>query len=278
MIGNSASQDWLATRGASERWREPVGWAGSALCVAALLAGAVAAYLHSDRVGTREEEAIILNLEPPAAAPPALAVSAPAPDVPDTDAPEAQDLLDDTLPPPEPLAEDTPPPEVQDMAELPPPTPDAVSLPDAPPPPPPPATRPEPRPRPEPRQEPVRQRAAPPPSQQRQEAAPSRQTGQASAALSAGQAQQLELQWGSQIRSRIERRIRSTSARGTVTVRLVVTPAGRLASLGVAASSGNGALDQRALQTVQAAAGGFPAAPQGLTNSTYTFTLPLRFQ
>ena len=66
-------------------------------------------------------------------------------------------------------------------------------------------------------------------------------------------------------------------ASGTVTVRLTVTRAGALASLSIAASSGNAVLDEAAIKAVRNA-GRFPAAPKGLPQDSYSFTLPMRFE
>jgi protein TonB len=86
--------------------------------------------------------------------------------------------------------------------------------------------------------------------------------------------------WGASIRARIEKRKRypmaADGASGTVTVRLTVTRSGALAGLDIAASSGNAALDEAAIRAVRAA-GRFPAAPDGLTQNSTTFTLPMRF-
>lgn len=272
--------DWQASLSRGHRHRERLGWIGAAAAVAGMTAATAALAMQLDQNNGQDvqEEAILINMEPPA---PALAMSAPAPDVPQTEAPTDPEMVEDTPePPPEPIAEDEPLPEPEEIAELPDPVTDEVALPDAPPPPPP---RVKPRERPErvveekPREEPRRERRAPPPSQASAAAAP-QATGTSQSAISAGQAQQLEIRWGSQIRARIERRIRSSRERGTVTVRIVVTPAGQLAAVGIAGSSGNPALDQRAVQTVQSAASGFPSAPAGLTNPSYTFTLPVTFK
>ncbi len=108
------------------------------------------------------------------------------------------------------------------------------------------------------------------------------QGGQAEApALSPGRAANLTAEWGGAIRSRIERRKRYPAAAdgvsGTVTVRLTVTRGGVLTSVAVTASSGHPALDEAAIKAVRSA-GRFPAAPRGLPEESYGFTLPMRFE
>ncbi len=102
----------------------------------------------------------------------------------------------------------------------------------------------------------------------------------AAAALSAGREQDLRAEWGASIRARIERRKSYPSAAGrasgAVGVRIVVGRDGRFGGVSLTTSSGNAALDQAALQAVQRA-GRFPAAPKGLGNASYSFTLTMRF-
>ncbi|WP_136683236.1 energy transducer TonB family protein [Falsirhodobacter xinxiangensis] len=279
--------DWHAWLGPDARRREWMGWAGAAISVAAMLAATTAIALQlENREGLKDaaEDAILLDLEASAPAPPALAMSAPAPDVPQVDASEAPELIEEDPTPPEPVAEEEPLPEPEDVAELLEPEPDEIALPDAPPPPPP-KVKPRERPervvervveREEPRREPRREAAAPPP-QQRQQAAPSQAQGTAQNAVSAGQLQNLEQQWGGAIRNRVERRKRASREVGAVSVRITVTRNGELAGASVQRSSGNPTLDQLAIRTVQSA-GRFPAAPDALTKATYSFTLPLEFQ
>lgn len=275
-----ANPDWQASLGAAARRRERLGWVGAAASVAAMLAATTALAMQlEEREGLKEatEEAVLIDMAPPAAAPPALAMSAPAPDVPEIEAPEAPELVEEPPEPPEPVAEEEPLPEPEEIAELPEPTPDEIALPDTPPPPPPPAVKPRERPeRTEPRREPVREAAAPPPQQQRQAAAPTQSQGTAANPVSAGQIQNLRAQWGGAIRSRIERRMRSSRQNGTVSVRIVVTRQGALAGVSVLRSSGNPELDQLALSAVQSA-GSFPSAPAALTDASYSFNLPLEF-
>jgi len=87
----------------------------------------------------------------------------------------------------------------------------------------------------------------------------------------------LMAQWGGRILARIERSRPRVAGEGRVTVALEVAPDGQLAGLSVAQSSGNGAVDQAALTAVQRA-GRLPAAPDGLTDASYAFALPIRFE
>ena len=100
------------------------------------------------------------------------------------------------------------------------------------------------------------------------------------ATLSKAKLNDLKSGWGATIRSRIERRKSYPSAArgasGSVTVRLTVSRLGQLASVSVAQSSGHPSLDQAAVRAVTAA-GKFPAAPKGLTEASYSFTLPITF-
>jgi protein TonB len=108
-----------------------------------------------------------------------------------------------------------------------------------------------------------------------QGAAPTPQPAQP--ALSAGQRQSLMSQWGAQIMARIERARPRVRGSGQVVLALQITRDGGLAGLSVARSSGDAALDNAALSAVQRA-GRFPAAPTGLTDASYGFSLPIRFR
>ncbi|MCU0815176.1 MAG: TonB family protein [Cypionkella sp.] len=168
---------------------------------------------------------------------------------------------------------------------------------------PPPSTRPKPRP------DPVAQRPAQTaPQRERAPEQPARRDAQA-AAPSTGQAAQraagagggaragqggsseagtlskaaiidLRAEWGAKIRARIESRKRYPAgagrATGTVTLRLTISRAGALTGVSVAGPSGHAALDEAALRAVRAA-GKFPAAPAGLAEASYSFTLPMTF-
>lgn len=100
------------------------------------------------------------------------------------------------------------------------------------------------------------------------------------ATLSKATVNDLRASWGAGIRMRIERRkvypSAARNASGTVTVRLTVSRAGQLLGVSLAKSSGNAALDQAAIKAVNAARK-FKAAPKGLTDSQYSFSLPMRF-
>ena len=96
------------------------------------------------------------------------------------------------------------------------------------------------------------------------------------ASLSQAVRHSLLAEWGASIRNRIDRAKPRGTGRGTVTLVLQVGRDGGLRSVGIAQSSGQAGLDQQAVQTVRAA-GRLPTAPAGLTEDSYTFRLPLRF-
>lgn len=225
-------------------------------------------------------------------------------------------LVEDWDKPPEVVEETPPEPEVPQAFEPPPsldtppeiaPPPvqmtEALELPQlsealpsvSPPPPPKPEPEPEkveekPKPKPKPKAEPK------PAAKKKQPAAAARPAQQAagsgggaqagadgsaqSATLSKARVNDLKAGWGAAIRSRIERRKSypraAQGAAGTVTVHLTVSRAGALSGVSVARSSGNAALDEAAIKAVRAA-GRFPAAPKGLGEASYSFTLPMRF-
>lgn len=156
----------------------------------------------------------------------------------------------------------------------------------APPPPrPEPAAKPEPKARPAPK--PATAKKKPSNGQAAQKAAGSGGGAQAgdggaaqSATLSKARINDLRAGWGAAIRGRIERRKSYPSAArgasGTVTVQLAISRSGKLAGVSVVQSSGNAALDGAAIKAVTAA-GRFPAAPKGLSDASYSFTLPMQF-
>lgn len=81
----------------------------------------------------------------------------------------------------------------------------------------------------------------------------------------------LEQQWGAQITTALRRAHRPPRGpKGTVKLVISISPAGRVASVSLAASSGNSRLDQAALAAVKRAR--FPRAPEGLTKSSYRFS------
>jgi protein TonB len=96
------------------------------------------------------------------------------------------------------------------------------------------------------------------------------------ASLTQGARQTLIAAWGGKIRNRIDAARPRGTGRGSVTVLLTVARNGKLQNVGIAVSSGQGSLDQRALRAVKAA-GQFPAAPSSLTDASYSFRLPIRF-
>ena len=89
--------------------------------------------------------------------------------------------------------------------------------------------------------------------------------------------QNLMAQWGGQIMARIERARPRVNTSGQVTLALKLTRGGYLAELSVARSSGDAILDQAAMSAVRRA-GRFPPAPDGLTEASYAFSLPVRFR
>lgn len=101
-----------------------------------------------------------------------------------------------------------------------------------------------------------------------------------STGVSRNRAAALQKTWGAKIRNKIERAKRYPSGRRSaarVTVALRVTRGGKLAGVRVSRSSGNPAFDQAAINSVKRA-GRFPAAPKGLTNSSYNFTVTLTYK
>lgn len=143
------------------------------------------------------------------------------------------------------------------------------------------------RPKTDPPPKPAKPAKATPPAQPAQKAAGKGKGAAAgnggtakAATLSKSQLNSLKSGWGAEIRARIERKKAypraAKGAAGKVTVRLTVNRAGQLIGVAVARSSGNAALDQAAVKAVKAA-GRFPAAPKGLGEGSYSFTLPMSF-
>jgi protein TonB len=106
-------------------------------------------------------------------------------------------------------------------------------------------------------------------------------TGKASAAsLSKAKTTSLTREWGAKIRSRIKRarrQVKGASGSGRVLLAITVSRTGQITSARVAGSSGTAAFDKAALTAVSRA-GRMPAAPKGLTASSYKFTLPVDFK
>lgn len=213
--------------------------------------------------------------------------------------PDVSSLQDMAAPPPPEAAPPAPAPAATNdtapalpaLAAEPLATPLADALPQAdtaPVPPPPPAVKP--RPRPAPPAPVAESRPEQPPPSESSAAQVATGAGGGAVAGDSGQAQapslsqarinDLTANWGATIRARIEKRKRyplaADGASGTVTVRLTITRSGALVDLSVVASSGNAALDAAAIKAVRAA-GRFPAAPEGLSQDSTSFTLPMRF-
>ena len=98
-------------------------------------------------------------------------------------------------------------------------------------------------------------------------------------AASAGEAKALKADWGSKVRARINRKVAlpADSAPSTVKVRLEIAASGALLAVGIAQSSGQAALDAAALKAVKSAAP-FARAPKGLSEPSYSFSLPITFK
>ena len=98
-------------------------------------------------------------------------------------------------------------------------------------------------------------------------------------AASAGEAKALKADWGSKVRARINRKVAlpADSAPGTVKVRLEIAASGALLAVGIAQSSGQAALDAAAVKAVKSAAP-FARAPKGLSEPSYSFSLPITFK
>ncbi|MEA1835035.1 energy transducer TonB [Methylobacterium durans] len=85
-------------------------------------------------------------------------------------------------------------------------------------------------------------------------------------------------QWQGMLSSAIHGRMNRNAAAGTggglAVVRFTVTRSGQVTSAGLASSSGIGPIDSAALSAVR---GSLPAAPAGVTVSSLSVTVPLRF-
>ncbi|MBN2905513.1 MAG: energy transducer TonB [Rhodobacteraceae bacterium] len=143
--------------------------------------------------------------------------------------------------------------------------------------------RPEATPAPQAKPAPARPATPPAQAQRAKGAANTAQSGSASSAtapaLSPARMRSLHAEWGAGILARVTRHHhypRGTRASGRALVELVVGRDGRLISARLAHSAGDAVLDRAALNAVHSA-GRFPAAPQGLRQASYSFTLPLRF-
>lgn len=111
----------------------------------------------------------------------------------------------------------------------------------------------------------------------------SQQAGTSSGTVKAGNGKaqaRLEAVWGSQIRTRIERKKRFPGGlrgqQGRVIVRITVGRDGSVLGAQVIRSSGVAAFDQAAMTAIQRS-GRMPAAPAELTQASYAFNLPMDF-
>lgn len=274
--------------------REGALWGGaSALVLALHLGGALWIMRHAEAAA------------PPGLPEPVFVDLAPAEEVAEEPVAPAEEPVDEVAEEPEPeqVAEplDLPPlPQLEplgDMADLFPPAPPELETPpevvlNA-------SARPQRRPEREPepqrqaeprreeRREPERQRQAEPrrqeqpaPQQQQVRRADQGAGGSGAAGPSPQQMASLMSQWGGQIRSCISRRAsapRGVREGGRVTLNLSVSRSGSIQGIGIAGSSGNGALDQAAVQAAQRA-GRCPRAPAELTDASYSFQLPINLQ
>jgi protein TonB len=110
--------------------------------------------------------------------------------------------------------------------------------------------------------------------------APAGSAGGGGGGVSKQQRASLMSQWGGQIRSCISRRAsapRGVREGGRVTLNLSVSRSGSIQGVGIAGSSGNGALDEAAVRAAQRA-GRCPRAPAQLTDASYSFQLPINLQ
>lgn len=93
-----------------------------------------------------------------------------------------------------------------------------------------------------------------------------------------GKSDRLQVVWGSQIRTRIERAKRAPrgAPKGVVLLQVSVSPDGQVVGVRVRKSSGDAGLDQAALAAVSRA-GRMPRAPKELTGTSYKFNLSMDF-
>ncbi|EJN02459.1 energy transducer TonB [Phyllobacterium sp. YR531] len=106
------------------------------------------------------------------------------------------------------------------------------------------------------------------PVEEKRQAAPS--------AASARQAQK----WSSRVQAYLVRRaknVRSSGSKGTVTVTFIVARSGDIISARIVGSSGMGEIDEKLLSTVRNASP-VPSAPDEVTVSRQSFTVPFRIQ
>ena len=139
---------------------------------------------------------------------------------------------------------------------------------------PPPATRPKARPA---------RAAAPSPAKQAAGQGQTAAKGSAGAAQTQSQTKAqstaLRAEWGARIHRKIQRNMifpRGASAGGTAKLALVVSRSGQLRAVRLIRSSGDADIDQAAMRAVKRA-GRFDAAPKGLGDDAYDFSLSLSF-
>ncbi len=94
---------------------------------------------------------------------------------------------------------------------------------------------------------------------------------------SKAQQNKLKAKWAAQVSRAAARAQRAPrgGASGTASVRFALSPSGRLQSVSISRSSGSSAVDKAALQAIRRAR--FPRAPGGLNQSSYSFSVSLRF-
>ena len=96
-------------------------------------------------------------------------------------------------------------------------------------------------------------------------------------AASKGEAKAQKADWGAKVRSRITRKLSVPKGTppGRAKLRVTIAPTGALLAVDLVESSGLPALDRAALKAAKSAAP-FPRAPKGLTEASYSFTIPIR--
>lgn len=130
-------------------------------------------------------------------------------------------------------------------------------------------------PQPQPKQEERKERAAP--TTQGGIAARSEATAPSHASAAAAASPGAVREFGRYVTLALSRaKPRRSGGYGSVWVKFVIAPSGKLASLEVAKSSGSQALDQKALEAVQLAS--FPLPPSGMSVTQLTYEIPYHFR
>lgn len=272
------SVDWMTASGAYHPLANTAKWMSAGTLVAGVMA-ALTLWINQD-IGSQNVlvNAVLIDMAPLPEAPAAIATLEPAPEVQMAELPEqVEQVLQDEPLPDLPQPDDvlpmpvTPTPEfIAPEADLP---PDVFAPPEMP--------KPEVVPAPVPQEKPTPKKrkidAAKPVVKTSEQPVAAQK---AATAATKGQVKSLISRWGATIRKKVERRktypSAASGAEGKVTLRLTVTRGGALAGVSVARSSGNAALDKAAVQAVSRA-GSFAAAPDGLTDASYSFTLQISF-